>query len=86
MMLVNFLHPRGSRTYKADVDQGTTVKTCVDNLVGANWLETAPADRPYAMVVQRTQRQALPQMTRSEAGVIENDSLAILQMERGATP
>jgi hypothetical protein len=60
------------------------VKTCVDNLVGAKFIESAPDDRPYAMVVQRTQKQALPQMTMQEAGVLDNDSLAILQMERGA--
>jgi hypothetical protein len=83
-MNVKFLHPRDSRVFAAEVDNNTTVSTCVDNLVSVNFMEPAAAGRPYAMVVQRTQRQALLPMTMQEVGVIDNDSLAILQMERGA--
>lgn len=84
-MNVTFYHPLDSRVFKADVDKETTVKTCMDNLATERFIEPAPKDRPYAVLVRRTQRQALPQMTMAEAGVEENDDLNILQMERGAS-
>lgn len=84
-MNVTFFHPLDSRVFKADVDPETTIQTCIDNLVGERFIEAAPKGRPYAVLVRRTQRQALPQMTMSEAGVESNDDLNLLQMERGAS-
>lgn len=83
-MDVTFLHPRDSRTYQADVDAETTGQTCLDNLVKDHFIEPAPSGRPYAMVVQRNNRQILPSMSMQEADVQDNDSLAIFQQEQGA--
>ena len=83
-MEIVFLHPRTSETFGADVEPNTTGQTCTDNLVHYGFMEPAPPDRPYMMVVARTQRQLLPQMTIQEVGVQDNDALAILQQEQGA--
>lgn len=83
-MKIIFLHPTDSLVFPAEVDPDTTGKTCTDNLVAERFIEPPPAGRPYAMAVQRSQRQVLPQMTMQEAGVQDKDALVILQQEQGA--
>jgi hypothetical protein len=85
-MKVDFLHPRDSRAFPAEVEQDTTAKTCLDQLTVECFIEPAPKGRPYALVVQRTRQQMLPEMTMRDAGVQNNDALAILQQEQGAAP
>ena len=84
-MNVVFLHPRDSRAFEARVDADTTGTTCIQGLVDSKFLEPAPRGRPYALLVTRTQQQMLPSTTIQEAGVQESDSLAVLQMEQGAS-
>ncbi len=83
-MRVKFLNPHLSTTFSADVDPYTTGGRCIQELIDADFIEQAPVGRPYALQVTRTQRQILPAMTMQDAGVIDNDALAILQMEQGA--
>ena len=84
-MQVTFLHPRNSISFEADVDHDTTGQTCLEQLGKARFIEPATANRPYALMVQRTRRQLLPHMTMQDGGVQHNDALSILQQEQGAT-
>lgn len=83
-MRVRFLNPRDSRAFESDVDPETTGQRCIDGLIDAEFIQRAPEDRPYQLVVTRTNRQCLPAMTMQEAGVIEDDAIAVHQAERGA--
>lgn len=83
-MRVTFLHPRDSDSYPADVEEDTTGQTCVDKLVNDKFLDVEPKDRPYSLTLERTQKQILKPMTMNEADVRDNDTIAILQQERGA--
>ena len=84
-MKIEFMHPRHSLTFPADVDEDTTGRTCIDNLVGEGFIPPPASGQPYAIVVQRTNRQLLPQTTMQEAQVVNGDSLCILQQEQGAS-
>lgn len=83
-MKVQFLHPRTSLGFEADVDLETTGKTCLDNLIKERFLEPPQDGRPYGMVLQRTNHQILPTMSMKEAEVHTGDSILILQQEQGA--
>jgi hypothetical protein len=83
-MNLNFLHPRISTAFKADVDATTTGETCIQGLIDAKFIDAPPQGRPYSLVVTRNQKQILPTTTMQEAGVMPGDSLAVLQMEQGA--
>lgn len=81
---LGFLHPRTSLACTAEVESTATGETCIQGLIDSNFIEAPPADRPYSLILTRTQRQILPTMTMQEAGVQPGDSLAVLQMEHGA--
>lgn len=83
-MQITFLHPRDSRTLEADVEPLTNGERCVRGLVESRFIEPPTRNRPYSLVVSRSQRQILPSTTMQQAGVVEGDSLAVLQMEQGA--
>lgn len=83
-MEIQLLHPQNSAAFKADVDPTTTGATCIRGLIDAGFLTPAPSGRPYSLMVSRTRTQILPSTTMQEAGVIPQDSLAVLQMEQGA--
>lgn len=84
-MKVNFLHPRDSSTFPAEVDPETTGQTCLAGLIDSKFLSKAPRGRPYSLVITRTQVQVLAQSTMLQSGVQDNDSLAVQQMEQGAS-
>ncbi len=84
-MKINLLHPRTSQAFTADVDPNTTGATCIQGLIDQKFIEPAPRGRPYALQVTRTSKQVLSTTTMQEAGVQENDALAVHQMEQGAT-
>jgi hypothetical protein len=75
---------RLSRIFPADVDELTTGQTCLDNLVAEKFIEPAEKERPYALVVQRSQAQVLPHMSMQDSGVRDQDALAIILQEQGA--
>ena len=83
-MTVYFLHPRDSRTFSADIDPETTGTQCIQGLEQARFLASAPPNQPYTLQLQRTQQQILPATSMQEAGVQDNDQLAVLQREQGA--
>jgi len=80
-----FLHPRDSRVFEADVDPDTTGGTCIKGLIESKFLEPAPRGRPYALEVTRTGQQVLAPTTMRDAAVQEKDSLAVNQIEQGAS-
>jgi len=83
-MRVIFMHPRDSLTFPAEVEADTTGQTCVDNLVKEEFLTSEPQDRPYTLTLERTQKQILKTMTMGEAEIRDNDTISIVQQERGA--
>lgn len=83
-MRVIFMHPRDSGTFEADVDDDTSAQTCIDNLVSEKFLPREAKDQPYTLTLDRTQKQILKTMTMSEAGARDNDTISIIQQERGA--
>lgn len=83
-MRVTFLHPRDSRDFPADVDDDTDGQTCIDNLVTEKFLAPESKDQPYTLTLERTQKQILKTMKMSEAQARDNDTISIIQQERGA--
>jgi hypothetical protein len=83
-MKATFLHPRTSEAFTADVEPNTTGKTCVDELIKANFIQPPPEGRPYGLLVTRTNKQMLSSMTMEQAGVGPDEIIAIIQMEQGA--
>lgn len=84
-MQVAFLHHRTSAAYQAEVDPGTTGETCIQSLIDARFIEPNQPERPYSLIVTRTQKQLLPATSMQEAEVVAGDSIAIQQMEQGAS-
>ena len=82
-MRVTFLHPR-SGTFEAELEEDTTGQTCIDNLVKEKFLDAEQTERPYSLTLERTQKQILKTMTMGEATVRDNDTIVIIQQERGA--
>lgn len=83
-MTVTFCHPTDSRTFVAQVDPDTTTQACIDGLVAERFLVPADRNRPYALMLQRTNQQLVDSTTMQQAGVRDNDSLVVLQSEQGA--
>ena len=83
-MRVVFLHPRGSGTFPAEVDDTTEGRQCIENLIKEAFLDTEPEERPYTLTLARTRKEILRNMTMKEAGVKDNDTIEVDQREKGA--
>ena len=68
----------------AEVEDATTGQDCIDNLVKENFLVTEPQERPYTLTLKSTQKEILRSMNMKEAGVQDNDTIQIIQLEKGA--
>jgi hypothetical protein len=85
-MKVNFLHPRSSELFSADVAGSCTGADAIKGLLDAGFLTPAPAGMPYGLVSQKTGKEMLPQTSLEEAGVGPDDTISVFQEGRGAAP
>lgn len=86
-MTLNFLHPRTSMTYPAQVAPACTAKLALDQLtspVTGPFLDPPAAGRPYQLVVSRLNAQLAPTQTMAQAGVVDGDVLEVRQQGQGA--
>jgi hypothetical protein len=74
-LALTFTHPRGDKTYEADVGHDLTVDELVTNLVGVGFLDPAPDNRVYSFSVKRTGATIPPKTTLEAAGVTNGDTL-----------
>lgn len=86
-MRLYFPHPTTSESYEAMVAPECTAQLALQRLQAQEtgpFLRPAPAERPYQLVVARTQTIMPPGVTMREAGVVENDVLNVVQKHQGA--
>lgn len=89
-LAVYVAHPRSSITYEAQVSPACPASVVLARLQDASatdsgpFLDPAPADRPYALVLNRTGEQFNPGTTMEELGVVDGDILEVQQMGQGA--
>ena len=85
---VLFTHPRDSRTFSADLSPACTCQQALNGLLAGNeqgpFLEPAPPGRPYVLAVVRSGKQIPPNLSFGEAGVINGDTIEVLQSGQGA--
>jgi len=84
---VSFLHPRTSATYQALLDPRCTAEVALDRLQSPStgpFLEPAPANRPYVLVVASSDQELTPNTTMAAAGVRPGEQLEIRQRAQGA--
>ena len=81
ILKVRFTHPRKSTSFPADVDTQLTAKEAIRELSSAGSGPFLPSLQPgqeYVLVLNRTSTLLTPNMTMDAAGVIENDTLAVV--------
>jgi hypothetical protein len=85
MIQVGFLHPRDSREFKAEIGPATTGAQAIEGLVKANFLEATGPQRAYVLQHQKTGK-TLPAGTALVAqGVVEGDTVAVVESSSGAS-
>jgi hypothetical protein len=88
-LAVTFVNPRSNaRVFEADLVPECTGQMAIEGLLVGNelgpFLEPAPPGRPYELVIKRSSVTITPNMTFSDAGVINDDVIEIRQAGEGA--
>ena len=76
-MNVTFLHPATGESFEADCEPGCTGEMALQGLKDQDFIDTRHG-ASYSLVLKRTNKQILPDMTLGTAGVIEGDSIGVL--------
>lgn len=89
---VYFLHPRDSSlTLTADLSPQCTGREAIQELLRdadgtGPFLQPRPEGQDYILSVRRTQQEIASNMTFAQAGVIDADSIVVVQRAEGAHP
>jgi hypothetical protein len=84
---VSFLHPRTSAAFPALLHPRCTAEFALQRLQAPNtgpFLDPAPANRPYVLVVAGSDQELTPGTTMAAACVQAGDRLEIRQRAQGA--
>lgn len=88
---ITVTHPRTSVPYLANVAPECPAEVVLKGLQDPSatddgpFLAPAPTNRPYVLVLTRTNQALAPRQTMAAAGVRAHDALSVEQMGQGAT-
>ena len=84
---VGFTHPRKSTTFRAEVSPQLTAGDAIFELLSPSTGPFLPPLQPgqdYLLVLSRTNTAIAPDMTMADAGVVDQDTLAIILSMKAA--
>lgn len=81
---INFLHPRDSREFIAEVTNSTTGQQALDGLVRAGFIEAANGSRAYTLQASKSGKTIPLTASLIAQGVGEGDIVAVTETSAGA--
>lgn len=81
---VEFLHPRSSQAFRAEVGPATTGQQALDGLARASFIDPAGSGRAYALQHVRTGRTVPLSASLAGSGVQDQDQVAVTETSAGA--